>query len=147
MNWEYSCGAVVFTRQDDQILYVIVQEISGAYSFPKGHTEGNETELETAKREIFEETGLQPVFIKGFREKDEYELAEKPGTRKRVTYFLANFQNESLTPRIGEIQKIHLMTYELALQTLEHDGLRRVLTEANEFLKGSTSRLSFDVKA
>ena len=92
--------------------------------------------METAKREIFEETGLQPVFIKGFLEKDEYELSERPGTRKRITYFLASFQNGLLTPRIGEIQKIHLMTYEQALQTLEQDGLRRVLTEANEFLKG-----------
>ncbi|MBQ9265237.1 MAG: HIT domain-containing protein [Clostridia bacterium] len=36
MNWEYSCGAVVFTRENGQILFAIVQEQSGAYSFPKG---------------------------------------------------------------------------------------------------------------
>ena len=30
MNWEYSCGAVVFTRAKGQILFVIVQEQAGA---------------------------------------------------------------------------------------------------------------------
>ena len=80
MNWEYSCGAIVFTRQNGQPLYVIVQEQAGAYSFPKGHMEGNETEMETARREIFEEIGLQPEFLDGFYQQDEYPLAEKPGT-------------------------------------------------------------------
>ena len=44
MNREKSCGAVVYTRKDGQLLFVIVQEQQGAYSFPKGHVEGNETE-------------------------------------------------------------------------------------------------------
>ena len=58
MNWEKSCGAIVFTRRNGQILFVIVQEQAGTYSFPKGHMEGDETEAETARREVFEETGL-----------------------------------------------------------------------------------------
>lgn len=62
MNWEKSCGAIVFTRKAGQLLFVIVEEQSGACSFPKGHMEGNETEMETARREIWEETGLQPMF-------------------------------------------------------------------------------------
>ena len=41
ITWEYSCGAVVYTKRDRQTLFVIVQEKSGAYSFPKGHMEGN----------------------------------------------------------------------------------------------------------
>lgn len=67
MNWEYSCGAVVFTRENGHILFAIVQEQSGAYSFPKGHMESNETEMETAHREILEETGLNPVFFAWFQ--------------------------------------------------------------------------------
>ena len=76
MNREYSCGAVVFTRRAGQILYVIVQEQGGAYSFPKGHMEVGETETETARREIFEETGLHPDLISGFYEQDESSLRE-----------------------------------------------------------------------
>ena len=43
---EYSCGAVVFTRKDGGLRYVVVQEMEGAYSFPKGHMDGSETEEE-----------------------------------------------------------------------------------------------------
>ena len=134
MNWEYSCGAVVFTRKNGQILFVIVQEQAGAYSFPKGHMEGSETEQETARREVFEEIGLIPDFIPGFREEDEYDLAEKPGTRKRVTYFLAECQDTPLVPRPGEIRSIQLLPYERAHLCFEHEGTRTVLTRALAFL-------------
>jgi 8-oxo-dGTP pyrophosphatase MutT (NUDIX family) len=134
MNWEYSCGAVVFTRQNGQILFVIVQEQAGAYSFPKGHMENGETELETACREVYEEIGLKPEFLPGFREEDEYDLAEKPGTRKRVTYFLAEYKDQPLVPRPGEIRNIRLLPYEQALLCFEHEGTRTVLAKALAFL-------------
>lgn len=134
MNWEYSCGAIVFTRRNGQLLYVIVQEQGGAYSFPKGHMEGDETELETASREIFEETGLHPSFIPGFRLQDEYALSEKPGTWKRVTYFLAECGSEPLIPREGEIKRILLLPYEEAISLFEHENPRRIFSEAHAFL-------------
>lgn len=134
MNREYSCGAVVFTRADGQILFVVVQEQAGTYSFPKGHMESGEMEAETARREVFEETGLKPGFIPGFREEDEYDLAEKPGTRKRVTYFLAEYRDQPLVPRQGEIRKIRLLPYDQALLCFKHEGTRSVLTKALAFL-------------
>ena len=134
MNWEYSCGAVVFTRRSGQPLYVVVQEQGGAYSFPKGHMEGDETEIETARREIFEETGLSPAFLPGFYEQDEYSLREKPGTKKRVAYFLAEFADEPMTAREGEIRRIQLLPYEQAIALFEHENTRRILTAAHEFL-------------
>ena len=138
MKLETSCGAVVYTRRDGQILIVIVlEEHSGAYSFPKGQMEGDETELETARREVLEETGLRPVFREGFRETDEYDLHEKPGTRKRVVYFLAECGDELLTPRPGEIRKISLLPYEQAMQCFEYEGTRRVLNAAYQFITRS----------
>lgn len=134
MNMEISCGAIVYTRRNGQILFVIVQERSGAYSFPKGHMEGDETEPETARREVFEEIGLHPVFMDGFRETDEYELREKPGTRKRVVYFLTEYGDEPLVPLQGEIQRISLLPYEQALQCFGHEGTRRVLRAAHQFI-------------
>ena len=134
MNLERSCGAIVFTRRNGQLLFVIVQEQAGAYSFPKGHMEGSETELETAHREVFEEIGLQPAFLEGFRETDEYDLAEKPGTRKQVVYFLAEFGEEPLIPRPGEIKRIRLLPREEAAGLFEHEGTRKVLAAACRFI-------------
>ena len=139
MNWEYSCGAIVFTRRNEEPLFVVVQEMAGAYSFPKGHMEGAETEMETAQREIEEEIGLRPRFLPGFRQEDEYDLAEKPGTRKRVVYFLAEFGNEPLTPHPGEIRRVLLLPYREALPYFGHESSRRILTAAYTFLTASTA--------
>ena len=48
MNIERSCGAVVFTRVNGEIRYVIIESIEGIFGFPKGHMEAGETEEETA---------------------------------------------------------------------------------------------------
>ena len=134
MNWEYSCGAVVFTRAEKQLRFVIVEGTSGSHSFPKGHMEGPETEQETARREIQEEIGLSLSFMPGFREAENYDVVKKPNTRKHVVYFLAEFGDESLTPRPGEIKQIHLLPYEEALLLLERESARRILTAARDFL-------------
>lgn len=136
MNLEISCGAVVYMRREGQCWFVLVQEQSGAYSFPKGHMEDGETEMETARREIFEETGLRPAFLDGFRETDEYDLSEKPGTRKRVVYFLAECAGEALTPQQGEIRKIVMLPYDEAMRCFDYEGTRRVLAAAHRFLTG-----------
>lgn len=57
MKFEKSCGAIVFTRQNGEIEYVIIQSLEGWYGFPKGHMEQNETEIETALREVREKQG------------------------------------------------------------------------------------------
>ena len=132
---ERSCGAIVFTWRNGQPLFVIVRERQGAYSFPKGHMEESETELETARREIWEEIGISPVFYDGFCQEEEYDLLEKPGTRKRVIYFLAEFGQESPVPRPGEIAEIQLLPYDQALECFEHENKKRILTAALSFLK------------
>ena len=126
----------MFTRENGTPLYLIVQEKHGSYSFPKGHVEGSETDMETACREIFEETGLEPVFLPGFREEDEYDLSEKPGTRKHVVYYLAEYTEGVPVPRQGEIRRILILPYEEARSCFVYENQRRVLAAAQAYLKG-----------
>lgn len=134
MNFEKSCGAIVFKVENERPLFVIVEEKSGGCSFPKGHMEGNETEIETARREIFEETGLNPVFIEGFSETETYDPVEKPGTRKQVVYFLAEYSDATLFPQPSEINRILHLPYEEALSCLVHENQRLILTAAYNFI-------------
>lgn len=134
-KWEYSCGAIVYTIKDGHPLFVIVQEMAGAYSLPKGHMEGAETELETAQREVYEEIGLHPTFIDGFRMEYEYDLPDKPGTRKHVTVFLAEMKEcDALTPREGEIRQIELLPLEEALLRFKHETVKEIYRAAYDFI-------------
>ena len=39
VSFEKSCGAIVYTVEDDGIKYLLVEEAGGSHSFPKGHME------------------------------------------------------------------------------------------------------------
>ena len=59
MTLEKSCGAIVFRKFHGNVEILLINHANGGHwSFPKGHVEDGETEVETATREIFEETGL-----------------------------------------------------------------------------------------
>ncbi|MBR5741206.1 MAG: NUDIX domain-containing protein [Firmicutes bacterium] len=131
---EKSCGAVVFTETEDGIRYLIVRGTSGNYSFPKGHIEANETEHETAAREIFEETGLRPVFLDGFRKTEEYPV-RKNGLTKVVVYFLARFGGEEVVPHDEEVCGFWLMPFDEAYKTLRRESAREILKAADAFLR------------
>ena len=130
---ERSCGAVVFTRKVGLIQYVIIRSLAGRYGFPKGHVEPGETEEETALREIREEVGLRPRLIPGFRTEDEFLLPQKPrDAEKRKGGVLQNRR-----PLRSELRSAALMPCAAAMETLEFENIRRILTEANEFLSRS----------
>ena len=74
---EKSCGGILFTYENDALKFLLIANQDGIYGFPKGHVEGNETEAETAKREIYEEVGINASFIEEFRECDAYRLFSK----------------------------------------------------------------------
>lgn len=136
MDKEKSCGAVVFTRgSGGEILYVLVEQRSGQYSFPKGHVEAGETEEQTALREIWEETGLHPEILPGFRDGETYELRKKPGVSKDVVYFIAEYADQPFAPSDTDAVSVGLFTFEEALEKLPTDSRRNVLIHADAFLK------------
>ena len=133
MTYEKSCGAVVFTRIDRLIKYVLVQQREGFHSFPKGHVEPGESEQETALREIYEELSLCPVFIDGFVTTDEHMIPGKD-VMKQMVYFLAEYSDQNIVFQEEELLSAPLVTYEEALDLLEYDSSKRILAEANDFL-------------
>ena len=63
MTLEKSCGAIVFRKFHGNVEILLIKHANGGHwSFPKGHVEEGETEVETATREIFEETGISVMF-------------------------------------------------------------------------------------
>lgn len=129
MNYERSCGGVLFTVKDDTPYYVLVEE--NYYGFPKGHMEFGETERKTALREIREETGVNAAIIGDFRKVDHYVLRHKPDTEKTVVYFLAYYEDQEIVYQKNELNGAVLVPFSEAMKLVTHIRLRRVLKEAN----------------
>ena len=136
MVYEKSCGAVIFTTINNQIHYLLIKRISGFYGFPKGHVENKETEEETALREIQEEVGIKATLISGFKTEDEYVLPRKKNVKKRVVYFLGYYQNQDIHYQKEEVSDAILVEFENAIQLLQFESSKRIITEANRFLSG-----------
>lgn len=134
MSYEISCGAVVYTKIKDEIYWLIIRSLEGIYGFPKGHMENGETEMDTAVREIMEETGISPDFVDGFRVVDEYPLPRKKGVIKRVVYFLAEFSGQDIKYQKEELLGAKLMTYDEAISLMQFDNTKEILTKARDFL-------------
>lgn len=130
-----SCGAVIFKKENgDANILCLFQQHSQTYSLPKGHMEAFETEEETAKREIKEETGLSVEFVPGFRETTMYDLPG--GKQKTVVLFLAEC-TESLKIENNEIKNALWLSVRQAMSTLPewyHPVLEKAEKALNNFV-------------
>ena len=102
MKKEKSCGAVVYKIINKQLKILILKMQRGHYSMPKGHVEGNETEEETALREIKEETNLDVNIDTNFRRISTYSPYE--GVLKDVIYFVAEAQSKNIIEQKIEVE-------------------------------------------
>ena len=129
---EKSCGAVVYYLENGQVLYLIEEMQKGHLSIPKGHVENNETEIETAEREILEETGLKLKVDTKFRQVISYSPYE--GCIKDVVFFVAQTKNKNTKCQESEVKEIFFYPYEIALQKLTYDSDKETLKKANSYI-------------
>lgn len=134
MNTEKCSGAVVFTRENGSVKYLIIQNMKGIYGFPKGHMEMGETEHETALREIFEETGIKVEFLDGFRYDDIHPIPETPGVMKHIVYFAAEYSGQTPTYQTEELTGVQLMSYDEVMPAFQYENSREILKAAHAFI-------------
>jgi 8-oxo-dGTP pyrophosphatase MutT (NUDIX family) len=142
VSLEKSAGAVVFRKENNEIFYLLLRYPSrnrGArapyWDLPKGHIEKGETEIDTARREIKEETGLDDIkFIDGFKEQIKYYFrVDKETVFKTVVFFLAQTEKEKIIISPEHID-YKWLPYNEALKQLSFKNTKEVLRKANEFL-------------
>lgn len=133
MKTEKSCGAIIFKHENDELLVLVIKhKKQGHFSFPKGHVEGSETEEETAKREIFEETGLEVSLDTGFRYIVTY--SPKKGVMKDVVYFTASPTGGKLKPQPEEVSEVKWVDVKNAFDTLTFENDRKLLSSAVQYM-------------
>lgn len=126
---EKSCGAIVYRKHHGNTEILLIKHVnSGHWSFPKGHVEANETEVETALREIKEETGIDVIIDPTFRETVSY--SPKKDTQKVVVYFIAKAKNFEYVPQEEEISDIKWVEIGHALSILTYENDRSIVNKA-----------------
>jgi 8-oxo-dGTP pyrophosphatase MutT (NUDIX family) len=88
---DHSCGVIPYRVLDGTREFLLVQHTAGHWAFPKGHPKGDETPIDTARRELAEETGLTAVrLLEAPAFEEAYVFTKRSGKRveKTVTYYL-----------------------------------------------------------
>lgn len=127
VRWEKSCGAVISCcSSGEEKILLIRHKNGGHWAFPKGHVEGNETEVETARREIREETALNDVEIDtGFRMINTF--SPKPGVMKDVVYFAASTVQDEVTVQEEEVMDYTWAAPQRAIELLTYPNDRAMV--------------------
>lgn len=129
MAYEKSCGAIVYRKFHGNTEILLIKHVnSGHWSFPKGHIEPGETETDTAKREISEETGIEVILDESFRETVSY--SPRKDTKKDVVYFLAKAKNFDFAPQPEEIAQIKWVEIGIAPSILTYDNDKAIVNKA-----------------
>lgn len=129
MTYEKSCGAIVYRKHHGNTEILLIKHInSGHWSFPKGHVEPGESEVETALREIKEETAIDVMIDPTFRETVTY--FPRKDTQKVVVYFIAKAKNFEYIPQEEEIAEIRWVDIGHAIQMLTYENDKTIVNKA-----------------
>ena len=134
MRYIKSCGVVAYKRIENINHYLIIQSLNGDVGFPKGHMESGESELETAIRELKEETGVDVKVIQGFRRQIEYELRRIPDTIKQSVYFIGECTSDKIICQELEVAEASFVSYQDALKILTFEETKNILKDAEIFI-------------
>ena len=128
---EKSCGAVVYNPKKHSFL--IIKMLNGNWGFPKGHTEDQETDIQTAIREVMEETGINIEILDGFKKSIKY--IPFPEVLKEVIFFIGITEEEKVTIDKDEIEDYMWCSYEEALKMITYKPQRDVMESSLQFIK------------
>ena len=134
---EKSCGVVLFNEQKVLLLqYATGQkegewDLQGHWDFPKGHVDKGETEIETATRELEEETGIKNIILlDNFRKTINYKIQKRDRKiSKEVVFFIATTVETEINLSHEHVD-YGWFDFTLALKQLTYDNARSVLSEA-----------------
>ena len=126
---EKSCGCII--TKDNKVL--LIKQTKGHWGFPKGHVEKNETEIETAIREVKEETNLDVEIDANKRYTMEYETDK--GTLKQVVLFVAKCTGGEIKAQECEVKEIKWLDFDEAVKTITYENTRELFKKILKDIK------------
>jgi bis(5'-nucleosidyl)-tetraphosphatase len=132
MKHQYSAGIIVYTKEKNIILYLLLKYGAGHWDFPKGKIEKGETKQQAALRELKEETDLTAHIDDNFEETIQYIFTDMDGKKTQKTVYF--FTGHALTTDVKlshEHTDFAWLPYKDALEKLTYDNAKEILKNTN----------------
>ncbi len=134
--YEKSCGALVINSNENEKKVLLIKNHNAKYwSFPKGHIEKDESEIQTAIREVKEETGLDIELYKHYRQISDYNPYGR--IKKRVVFFMGESSTDEVLKQEEEIDSYKWVTFKQAEKLCSYENDIRILKTAQQYLRKS----------
>ena len=132
---EHSCGFVLFRQVGKNRYYLLMHYKAGHWDFPKGHVEEGETQVQTARRELEEETGIRDVqIIPGFKFEYSYEFGKPNSKKSKMVTFMIAKTAQTRTKLSHEHVGARWVPYKRAIRMLTFDNAKKMLEAAEGHL-------------
>ena len=137
-----AAGGVVWrkSKKSDEPEFLLLLHKHGKYwAFPKGRSHKGESTIETAKREIIEETGIKNfTFIERFSKNVKYFVRRGRNLiPKEVHYFLVQFSKRAEISLSREHIAYKWLKFDDAISCITHDNSKEILKEVYARLQSS----------
>lgn len=140
MKHDYAFGIIPMSRDGAEVRLLLIQKNEGHWGFPKGHVEGAEAPLQTARRELLEETGIADCDIDEqtpFEENYDVILhGEK--VPKTVVYYPAWVTSKQVTIQLIELKDFGWFSYDEALAIATYGVTKELLKSFKPYLESRT---------
>lgn len=146
MRVEKSVGAIIFRREGKETKYLLLHRsfdpksgFKEFWGFSRGLVEEDEDEIETVRRELKEETGLEEItFIPGFRESFQFFFRWQGELVKKTAYYYLAETKKKKIYLSEEHDDFAWLTFEEALKRLTHKNSKDLLKKAHRYLSART---------
>jgi bis(5'-nucleosidyl)-tetraphosphatase len=139
MKNDQSMGVIVFFQFPRSVKYLLIKHRKGHWSFPKGHADKGETKLETALRELKEETGVTKIQLlkKSVLLKEVYKFANGKGIKilKKVNYFIAEAKSRKVKIDYNEVVNYKWCTLKAGLEKITFSESVSILKKADKIVQ------------
>lgn len=141
---QISAGAVIIRKDEtnEKIYFCMLKYPKGYWGLSRGWIEEGEKEIDTAKREIKEETGLKEIkIVSGFREKAHFQFKSKGKiVHKTTIFFLATTKQKKIKKSI-EHQDIGWFEYEEILKLPMYENTKEIVKRSYFYINNNKNKV------